>query len=329
MTSPATTTKMSEPAINGTAFAASAPPAISSQNRMPIGTSVASATAPTRPIGISRSTTGRSPPAFAADDAASAERMPANTGPMMRSNVQIAATPITPAPRKRTSAEKTVFATCSAEPLTVLMAVRIGSATHQPMARPTSIAMPTDSPTRWPAPRSANERLPEMPVAPPAPLRNHSAASPATSFIWAASANAAEAKPLTRITASPAALSAAPSREPAPTLSTSAAARPSGYGRSVSTTSARRSGTENITPSRPPVAQITAVVTKSKPCHQPIITSPGSTKMIADSVPAAEATVWTMLFSRIVESEKTRRTAIEITAAGIEVANVRPTFSPR
>ena len=33
--------------------------------------------------------------------------------------------------------------------------------------------------------------------------------------------------------------------------------------------------------------------------HQPIITRPGSTKMIADRVPAAEATVWTMLFSWI------------------------------
>ena len=68
----------------------------------------------------------------------------------------------------------------------------------------------------------------------------------------------------------------------------------------------------------PPVAVIVAVVTNGKPCHQPIITSPGSTKMIAASVPAAEATVWTMLFSRIVESRNARSTAIEITAAGIE-----------
>jgi hypothetical protein len=51
--------------------------------------------------------------------------------------------------------------------------------------------------------------------------------------------------------------------------------------------------------------------------------------MIADSVPAAEATVWTMLFSRIEESRTRLRSAIEITAAGIEEANVSPTFSPR
>ena len=56
---------------------------------------------------------------------------------------------------------------------------------------------------------------------------------------------------------------------------------------------------------------------------------PGSTKMIADSVPAADAMVWTMLFSWIVESRKNLSTAIEITAAGIEVAKVMPSLRPR
>ncbi len=56
---------------------------------------------------------------------------------------------------------------------------------------------------------------------------------------------------------------------------------------------------------------------------------PGSTKMIAESVPAADATVWTMLFSRIVESFTALSTAIEITAAGIDEANVSPTLRPR
>ena len=74
---------------------------------------------------------------------------------------------------------------------------------------------------------------------------------------------------------------------------------------------------------------IAAVVTKGKPCHQPIITSPGSTKTIAASVPAADAIVWTMLFSRMLEPGSSRSTAIEITAAGIEVAKVSPTLSPR
>jgi hypothetical protein len=74
---------------------------------------------------------------------------------------------------------------------------------------------------------------------------------------------------------------------------------------------------------------IAAVVKNGKPCHQPIITRPGSTKMIAASVPAADAIVWTMLFSRIVESLNSRSTAIEITAAGIDVAKVSPILSPR
>ncbi len=56
---------------------------------------------------------------------------------------------------------------------------------------------------------------------------------------------------------------------------------------------------------------------------------PGSTKMIAASVPAALATVWTMLFSRIVDPLNRRRIAIEMTAAGIEVAKVNPTLRPR
>ena len=51
--------------------------------------------------------------------------------------------------------------------------------------------------------------------------------------------------------------------------------------------------------------------------------------MIAASVPAADATVWTILFSRMVEEANRRSTAIEITAAGIEVAKVRPTRRPR
>ncbi len=87
--------------------------------------------------------------------------------------------------------------------------------------------------------------------------------------------------------------------EPAddPTRSTSAAATPSGYGRSEPVTSARRSGTLYITPSVPPIAQIANDSPNGNPVHQPIITSPGNTKMTADSVPAADAIVCTMLFS--------------------------------
>jgi len=38
-------------------------------------------------------------------------------------------------------------------------------------------------------------------------------------------------------------------------------------------------------------------VQNGKPVHQPTINRPGSTKMIDDIAPAAEATVWTILFS--------------------------------
>ena len=52
-------------------------------------------------------------------------------------------------------------------------------------------------------------------------------------------------------------------------------------------------------------------------------------KMTAESVPAAEAWVCTMLFSRMLAPGNRRSTAIEITAAGIEDAKVSPTLRPR
>ncbi len=79
----------------------------------------------------------------------------------------------------------------------------------------------------------------------------------------------------------------------------------------------------------PPEAQIRKVVEKGKSAHQPTMSRPGSTKMMAESVPAALATVCTMLFSRIEESLNADSTAMEITAAGMEVAKVSPTLSPR
>ena len=82
-----------------------------------------------------------------------------------------------------------------------------------------------------------------------------------------------------------------------PILSTSAHATPSGYGKSEFVTNARRSGIEYITPRMPPSAQIKNEIQNGNPVHQPIMIKPGSTKIIDDSVPAAEATVCTMLFS--------------------------------
>ncbi len=94
-------------------------------------------------------------------------------------------------------------------------------------------------------------------------------------------------------------------------------------------TRARRSGIEYITPSTPPNAQTAADCQNGKPVHQPTITSPGSTKMIEDRVPAEEATVWTMLFSWMVAPFTQRSTAMEITVAGIEEEKVNPAFRPK
>jgi hypothetical protein len=118
-------------------------------------------------------------------------------------------------------------------------------------------------------------------------------------------------------------------RVPDPTFRTSAAATPSGYGRSEVVTSALRRGIVKSTPSTPPLTQMSDDVQNGKPVHHPTMTRPGRTKMMAESVPAADATVWTMLFSRIDESRTRLRIAIEITAAGIDEAKVSPTRRPR
>ena len=59
------------------------------------------------------------------------------------------------------------------------------------------------------------------------------------------------------------------------------------------------------------------------------MTKPGSTKMMQESVPAAEATVCTMLFSWTVASRRLRSMAMEMTAAGMEVEKVRPALRPK
>src|SRR2546423_3141887 len=79
----------------------------------------------------------------------------------------------------------------------------------------------------------------------------------------------------------------------------------------------------------PPSAQIRNEIQNGKPVHQPIMIRPGKTKMIDESVPAADATVCTMLFSCTVAFLKPRSIAIEITAAGIDVEKVRPALRPK
>ena len=112
-------------------------------------------------------------------------------------------------------------------------------------------------------------------------------------------------------------------------MSTSAQATPSGYGRSDWVTSARRSGMVYITPRMPPAAHTPKDIQNGKPVHQPTITSPGNTKMMLVSVPAAEATVCTMLFSWMVAPRRLRRMAMEMTAAGMEVEKVMPALRPK
>jgi hypothetical protein len=43
----------------------------------------------------------------------------------------------------------------------------------------------------------------------------------------------------------------------------------------------------------------------------------------------ADAAVWTMLFSRMLDRRNSRSTAIEMTAAGMEAETVMPALSPR
>ena len=105
--------------------------------------------------------------------------------------------------------------------------VRYGISPAHEITMPMNIAMPTDSPTRWPTPISAIEKLVDTPVA-LVPTLKFFAASAATSFIAASSANPAETSDPKMMTRRPLAFSTSPSLDPAPTFSTSAAATPSG-----------------------------------------------------------------------------------------------------
>src|SRR6185295_12083342 len=156
---------------------------------------------------------------------------------------------------------------------------------------PVSIAIPTDKPTRCPAPTSASDHAKSYPVEAIAPTRKNPPTCPAAMRVAVTIASPAEAtEPKITATspsfASPVSSLVSP-RVPDPTLSTSAAATPSGYGKSEFVTSARRSGIVNSTPSTPPLTQMRNDCQNGKPVHQPTITRPGNTKMIAESVPAA------------------------------------------
>ncbi len=197
-------------------------------SRPAIGTSDARIVPPTMPIGRSRSVSSSASPPARAADAAMAERMPATIGPMILSRVQTAATPIVPAPMKRTWLRKTLFTVAATSAPTPCIEVSTGTNTAHEISMPISMAMPTVMPTRWPTPIKAKDRLAEAPLAAPPPRRKAVASSPATSFIAASNAKPAEAIEPATMAARPLAFSSAPPIEPEPTLSTSAAATPSG-----------------------------------------------------------------------------------------------------
>ncbi len=156
--SPITTTKINAPPISSSADPASGPLAITSHSTQAIGTITASDPSSTSAIGMSRSSTASTAPLCRARLAAIAERMPPSTGPAIRSKVHTAATPITPAPKKRTSLLKIAPAQSAvAAPGIGCAPVRIGSSTPQAITMPSPIASPTEMPTRWPTPTSANE----------------------------------------------------------------------------------------------------------------------------------------------------------------------------
>ena len=128
---------------------------------------------------------------------------------------------------------------------------------HQAVTQPISIAMPTEMPTRWPTPIRAKERLVEMPVAAPPPTWKTVRQLPRPrSRVLASRAKAAAASEPAMMSRE--ALLHSPRRPRASRRRPSAPRprrRPRDRARSDPTTSARRSGTENITPSMPPIAQ--------------------------------------------------------------------------
>ena len=180
-------------------------------------------------------------------------RMPCTIEPEMRTSDQIAATPIAPAPTKRTWCENTVAATSSIGPATPWLSQ--GSSAARAITAPSSIAMPVASPIRWPMPNTPSDSVPPKLVAPPR-KRKLRAISPAATCTAVSTPKPAPATAPSTIVARPSRFSRAPSSLAMPTRRISAPAWPSGYGRSLSTTSARRSGTDSITPSTPPSALV-------------------------------------------------------------------------
>ena len=92
---------------------------------------------------------------------------PPMTGLARLARVTMAAAPMAPAPIMRTCLLQTPSAMSAADRSGIgCIDVISGTSTPQAITRPTSIAMPTVMPIRWPAPISASELEAPMPVAP-------------------------------------------------------------------------------------------------------------------------------------------------------------------
>ena len=121
-----------------------------------------------------------------------------------------------------------------------------------------------------------------------------------------------------------------------PANSTSEHAIPSGYGNlsCSSTIKAVLRGTIKNTPNKPPQRAITAISQKEGFSHKPSfahIKIAGMVKIApAANDSPADPIVCTILFSKMESFLRiTRRTPMDITAAGIEAETVIPTRSPR
>ncbi len=92
-------------------------------------------------------------------EAASVLTSPPTTGFASLASVKIEATAIAPAPMNRTC-ERQIVIVCAASSTPAaggVIDVSSGTAIAHAMMRPVSIARPTESPTRWPAPTSASD----------------------------------------------------------------------------------------------------------------------------------------------------------------------------
>src|SRR5205814_8083225 len=152
-------------------------------------------TTPTMPIGMSRSVIGSvsALPALRARDAAIALVRPRATGFTNLSNVQIAETPIAPAPTKRTFVLQVFCASVAAAVvISPDIAEKCGTPQPQPINAPISIAIPTDKPTKCPIPRRANDKKKSYPLTDARlPMRKVCATSAANTCVCTTTANTA------------------------------------------------------------------------------------------------------------------------------------------